>query len=79
MDLVKLKTFENNELIVPVIAAWVSRQVAHYRKENGRIESFIALIHVVGQDGRLAVFPPHAYNLKALRFLLERVNLNDAI
>lgn len=74
MKLITLKTFENTELTIPVLAASLSKQLAHFQKDNGLIESFIVLIHVIGYSGQLSVYPPYPFNLKALRFLLETEN-----
>ncbi len=68
---VTLKTFEDSELIVSVVAAWVSKQLVRYQKVNGRVELFIALIHVVGDNGQMIIVPPDVVNLKALKFLLK--------
>jgi hypothetical protein len=79
MNLVNLTTFEGNELTIPVMAAWISKQLVHYRKGSGRIETFIVLIHVVGLNGQMTAFPPHPANLKALKFLLEGADLSAAL
>jgi len=79
MNSVKLTTFEGNELTIPAVAAWISKQLVHYRRGNGRVESFIVLIHVVGLNGQMTVFPPHPANLKALKFLLESADLSDGL
>lgn len=55
------------------------KTVGPISEKNGRVESFIVLIHVVGLNGQLSVFPPHVANLKALRFLLEAVDLGNEL
>lgn len=48
MNLVKLTTFEDNELVTPVVAAWVSKQLVQYQKKMEELSHLLSSFMLLG-------------------------------